>query len=58
MNYSLANPIVRDVMTKKLITITPNLTVRQAKELMRTNAISGVPVVDQDQVLLGIISVV
>lgn len=44
-------------MTKELITITPDLTVRQAKELMRTKEISGVPVIDQDQELVGIISV-
>jgi len=44
-------------MTRDVITITPDLTVRQAKELMRVKGISGMPVVDQDRVLLGIISV-
>jgi len=50
-------PRVQDVMTRDVIYITPDLTVRQAKELMRDKGISGMPVVDREKALLGVISV-
>lgn len=57
MSDSQFFPIVQDVMTKSVYTITPDLTVRQAKEMMRDKGISGMPVTDQENTLIGIISV-
>ncbi|OPY58417.1 MAG: Inosine-5'-monophosphate dehydrogenase [Pelotomaculum sp. PtaU1.Bin035] len=57
MNNGQFFPKVADVMTREVITITSDSTVRQAKEIMRLNCISGMPVVDQEKVLIGIISV-
>ncbi|MCG9967116.1 CBS domain-containing protein [Pelotomaculum terephthalicicum JT] len=50
-------PRVQDVMTRDVISIAPDLTVRQAKDLMRDKGISGMPVVDRENALLGVISV-
>ncbi|MDH3683959.1 MAG: CBS domain-containing protein [Acidimicrobiia bacterium] len=48
--------MVRDVMTDKLITVSPRVRVRELRELLRVNRISGLPVVDGDR-MVGIISV-
>lgn len=50
-------PLVRDVMTHPVMCAAPRWTVRQAKEVMRDNDVSGIPVVDAENLLLGIISV-
>ncbi|NLG51570.1 MAG: CBS domain-containing protein, partial [Chloroflexi bacterium] len=42
-------------MTKNVITVTPDCTIRELKELMRVKRLSGVPVVSQGE-LVGIIS--
>ncbi|WP_338091220.1 CBS domain-containing protein [Pelotomaculum isophthalicicum] len=57
MNDKQSLPGVQDVMTRDVISITSDLTVRQAKELMRDKGISGMPVVDRENALLGVISV-
>ena len=46
----------RDVMTTKVVRISPDNSVRQAAAIMLDNHVSGVPVVDDDGHLLGIIS--
>lgn len=48
---------VSDVMTKQVITLFPDRKVSRAKELMKIQQISGIPVVDRNKKLLGIISV-
>lgn len=47
---------VHEIMTRPVITVTPDTPMRQAKELMRFRRISGVPVVEGDA-LAGIVSV-
>lgn len=47
---------VGQVMTRQLITVTPATTLLELKELMRTRRISGVPVVNGANDLIGIIS--
>lgn len=47
---------VKDVMTTTVVKISPDNSVRQAARLMVENHVSGVPVVDDEGRLLGIIS--
>lgn len=47
---------VKDVMTTVVVRISPDNSVRQAARLMFDNHVSGVPVVDDEGNLLGIIS--
>ena len=47
---------IEQVMTKNVITITPDCTIRDLKEILRVKRISGVPVVEGDK-LVGIISI-
>jgi CBS domain-containing protein/anti-sigma regulatory factor (Ser/Thr protein kinase) len=46
----------RDAMTSKLITASPENTLRDVQRMLRENRISGVPVVDGDR-LVGIVSI-
>nr|WP_319490282.1 CBS domain-containing protein [uncultured Desulfobacter sp.] len=45
----------KDIMEKEVISITPETDISQAVELLLKNHINGVPVVDQDGVLKGIL---
>jgi CBS domain-containing protein len=46
----------RDIMTEDLVTIRPTATVREAVELLLSREISGLPVVDDSDRLVGIIT--
>lgn len=46
---------VKEVMTSKVITVSPDTTMRELMRVLRVNRISGVPVVDGDDIV-GIIS--
>jgi CBS domain-containing protein len=45
-----------DVMTRQVITIRPNASILQAARLMLQNRISGLPVVDQKGLLIGVVT--
>jgi anti-sigma regulatory factor (Ser/Thr protein kinase)/CBS domain-containing protein len=47
---------IRDVMTRKVFAVTRTCTMRDVQAIMKNNAISGVPVVD-DKHVIGLISV-
>lgn len=47
---------IRDVMTRKVFAVTRHCTMRDVQQIMKNNAISGVPVVDARQVI-GLVSV-
>lgn len=47
---------VRDAMTTRVITVTPQTTIAEFREVLRANRISGTPVVDEGQ-MVGIISI-
>ena len=47
---------VSDVMTRRVISVTPEATVRHAIRLMLQNNISGLPVIDDKGKLVGIVS--
>ncbi|HEV7281278.1 MAG TPA: CBS domain-containing protein [Pirellulaceae bacterium] len=53
MTGSLA---ARDIMTRKLITLTPEMDVFEAIELLLSHRISGAPVVDREGRFLGVFS--
>ena len=46
----------KDVMTKDVITISPDVTLKDAIELLLEKKISGMPVVDKKGKMIGIIS--
>jgi CBS domain-containing protein len=45
----------KDIMTEEVITVTPDTEIAQAAELLLTNRINGVPVVDEEGELVGIL---
>jgi acetoin utilization protein AcuB len=55
MNYLLSKITVRDVMTKKVLTVGVNTPIEEAARIMADNKIGGLPVIHQDQVV-GIIT--
>ena len=44
-----------DVMTADVITVTPDTSVREIAKLMYTRHISGVPVIDREKRVIGIV---
>ncbi|KQV32463.1 signal transduction protein [Rhizobium sp. Root1203] len=48
--------LVKDMMTTQVVGVSPDNSVRRAAEIMLTNHISGVPVIDDAGDLVGIIS--
>jgi len=56
MNYLLAKLTVQDVMSKSVITLKPDDTIRTAATLMYENRFGALPVVDAQDHLVGIIT--
>lgn len=56
MNYLLARLEVKDIMTKEVLTVRPDDTIKTAAELMYDNRIGALPVVDDENNLVGIIT--
>ncbi len=50
--------LCRDIMSRDLITVTPNTAVANAWQLLRKHKISTLPVVDSNKQLLGVVSTV
>ncbi|MDD4801502.1 MAG: CBS domain-containing protein [Syntrophomonas sp.] len=48
--------LAKDIMTKDVITVKANDKVEKASQLLVENKISGIPVVDEDRRVLGVIS--
>ena len=46
---------VKDIMTKEVISVTPETEIAQAAKLLLTNRINGVPVIDDAGELVGIL---
>lgn len=49
--------IVKDTMVKGVISVKPETTMREVKEIMRLKSIAGMPVVDKKRKLVGVISI-
>lgn len=45
-----------DVMTKNVITLSPDMTVKEASEIFVNKKINGAPVVDNEQKVVGIVT--
>jgi len=54
--YLLSTVQIKDIMTKKPVTVPPDLTIEETAEILMANKISGVPVVDKDGGILGVIT--
>lgn len=49
-------PTVQDIMTDRIVTIGPSATIGEAIELLLARGVSGLPVVEADGTLVGIIT--
>ena len=49
-------PTVSDFMTTKVVTLKPDQTISQAIDVLIKNRISGAPILDDDGVLIGVLS--
>jgi len=47
---------IQDIMTREVITVSPATPIHTAAQVMATHGVSGLPVVDDDGQLVGIIS--
>lgn len=56
MNYLLVRLLIGEIMTKDVITTTPETPVEDAARIMVENKIGGLPVVDTDNTVIGIIT--
>ena len=56
LNYLLSKLKIEEIMTRNLITISPYATIGQAAETMLEYKVSGLPVVDGEMKLVGIIT--
>lgn len=48
---------IKDVMTKSVITVSPDASLKEVGTILKEKRISGVPVVDSDNNIVGIITV-
>lgn len=55
LNYLLSNLKLSEIMTRDVITVTPETPVREAAQIMLDNKIAGLPVVEDGE-LVGIIT--
>jgi len=56
LNYLLAKLQVSKIMTRNPITISPNAEIGEAARIMLDNKVSGLPVVDDENKVIGIIT--
>lgn len=56
LNYLLSQLQVREIMTKHVITTTPDTPIEDAAEVMASRKIGGMPVVDANNYVLGVIT--
>ncbi|MBW2609893.1 MAG: CBS domain-containing protein [Deltaproteobacteria bacterium] len=56
LNYIISKIKVKEIMTKEPVTVPPDYTLDETAKLFLKNKISGVPVVDNEQRCIGIIT--
>lgn len=56
MTYLLSRIHVQEIMTKEVITTMPDIPIEDAAHLMADNKIGGLPVVDEDNRVVGVIT--
>ncbi|TSC68537.1 MAG: hypothetical protein G01um101466_418 [Parcubacteria group bacterium Gr01-1014_66] len=52
----MENPTVQDIMSRNVISVHPDTSVLEAHELIEKNRIDGVPVVDEENKIVGILT--
>jgi len=48
--------LVKDIMTRKVITVHPDMALKELVEILAEHRINGVPVINKDETLAGIIT--
>jgi len=48
--------LVKDIMTREVVTVRPDITLKELAKILKDNRIKGVPVIDKDDNLIGIIT--
>lgn len=56
LHHLLSKLQIREIMTKDVITVTPDTPIENAARLMAENKIGGLPVVDEDHRVVGMIT--
>lgn len=56
INYLLAELELKDIMTKKVVTVQPEDTIRTAAQLLHDHKIGALPVIDKDRRVVGILT--
>ncbi len=56
LNYLLWKLTVKDLMATKVLTVTPDALLQEAATIMLEKKIGGLPVVDQEQHVVGVIT--
>lgn len=56
LNYLWAQLVVEKVMTRNIFTVSPETPILDAAEMMLEHKISGLPVVNEDKELVGVIT--
>ncbi|HOA79935.1 MAG TPA: CBS and ACT domain-containing protein [Defluviitaleaceae bacterium] len=56
LNYLLSKTKVKDIMLTDIITATPDMLIEDAAVLLRTNDVGSLPIVSEDNKLVGIIT--
>lgn len=56
LNYILSRLRIKDIMTKNPITVGPDTTIEETANLMLEKKVSGLPVVDENDNICGIIT--
>lgn len=56
LHYLLSQMQVQNIMSKEVITTTPDTPIEEAAEVMATHKIGGLPVVDENNYVLGMIT--
>ena len=56
LNYLLANLQIAEIMTREPITVSSEATISDAAQLMLANKVSGLPVLDASEHVVGIIT--
>jgi len=46
----------KDIMTKEVVVVWPEISVKEALELMLANEVSDIPVVERDMKLVGVVT--
>jgi CBS domain-containing protein len=55
-SFMLSRLTLGDIMTRKVFTVTPDAFVVHAAELLTANHIAGLPVVDKDGTIVGVVT--